>query len=116
MAKNTHQEDGDYLSLPVPSGTVSGGPVRVGTIANGLNGVAETARGAGGNAAGYASVQLQGVHEFTVTLAGAIAEGGPVYITSANALNDTAASNALFGHAVKASASGTVTLRVRIAN
>lgn len=116
MATNTIFEDGDYLSLPVPSGTVSGGPVRVGSIAAGVNGVAQTDRGEGGNAAGNASVMLKGVHDLTVVLASSIAVGGPVYITSANVLNDTSASNALFGHAMEASASGTVVIRVRVSN
>ena len=69
MATNTIFEDGDYLSLPVPSGTLTGQPVRVGSIAAGVNGVAQTDRGEGGNSSTNASVMLKGVHDLTVTLA-----------------------------------------------
>lgn len=111
MAKNTVFEDGDYLSLPVPSGVLTGEPVRVG----GLNGVAQTDRGEGGNDAGNASVMLKGVHDLTVTDAIA-AVGDPVYITAARALTNVATGNSLFGHALETKAAAAGVIRVRIAN
>ena len=64
MAKNEHLRHANHVSLPVPAGTVSGDPVRVGI----LNGVAQTDRAStsnwgGGNAAGEASVWLDGSHQ-----------------------------------------------------
>lgn len=111
MATNTVFEDGDYLSLPVPASTASGAPVRVG----GLNAVTQTAEGEGGNAAGFASCMLKGVHELDVTLAAAADAGDPVYITSANALTDTATGNSVFGHLVEDLAA-TGAARVRVSN
>lgn len=108
MATNTRFEDGDYLSLPVPSGIKSGDPVRVGS----LNGVAQTDRDGGGNPAGNASVMLKGVHDVTVT--GAVANvGDPVYIDGSNKLNVTN-TNPVFGHALatKGAAAGVIPVRV----
>ena len=55
MALNEHLRHANHLSLPVPAGTKSGDPVRVGI----LNGVAQTNRAsatdwAGGNVEGEA--------------------------------------------------------------
>lgn len=95
MARNEHLRNANHLALPVPSGTVSGDPVRVGI----LNGVAQTSRGEGGNAAGEATVWLDGSHHLEV--AGAVASIGlPVYITSAGALTATSTGNSLFGAAL----------------
>lgn len=111
MAKNTVFENGDYLSLPVPDGTVSGDPVRVGS----LNGVAQTDKGKGvGNPATHASVMLKGVHDLDVTLAAAKTAGDPVYISAAGALSDTN-TDPLFGHLVE-DAAATGTFRVRVTN
>ena len=75
MARNEHLRHANHISLPVPAGTVSGAPVRVGI----LNGVAETTRGEGGNPADHASVWLDGSYHLPVT--GAVAKiGDPVYI------------------------------------
>lgn len=111
MAKNTIFEDGDYVSLPVPASTASGSPVRVG----GLNGVTQTARGAGGNASTNASVMLKGVHSITVT--GAVANvGDPVYIDIAtNGVNVTN-TNPLYGHALETKAAAASAIRVRVTN
>lgn len=99
MARNEHLRNANHLSLPVPSGTVSGGPVRVGI----LNGVAQTNRGEGGNATGEATVWLDGSHHLSVT--GAVAAiGDGVYITSAGALTATATGNKLFGAALSTQA------------
>lgn len=113
MATNTKFEDGDYLSLPVPQDTPSGGPVHVGVIGAGINGVAQTKEGEGGNPDGFASVMLKGVHFLSVT--GAIAAVGDyVYITvPGNALNATN-TNAKFGVALatKGAPAGVIPVRV----
>ena len=111
MATNEKFRDADHLSLPVPSGKVSGDHVRVG----GLNGVCQTDRDAGGNPAGYASVWLKGAHVFTVAFA-IVAIGDPVYITPAGDLSGTATSNFLFGHALSIKGAPSGPLTVRIAN
>lgn len=111
MATNVHFAQGDNLSLPVPNNTDSGAPVRVGS----LNGVAMTAEGDGGNPSGSASVQLVGVFDLEVT--GAVTNvGDPVYITSAGALNVTAADNDLFGHALASKAAAASVIPVRVSN
>lgn len=123
MARNEIFRDADHLSLPVPAGTKSGSPVRIG----GLNGVTQTDRNEGaatsdtqgpdttGNPVGNATVWLKGGHEFQVNFA--VAEvGQPIYITGANALSATATDNNLFGHALTTKAAPTGPLTVRIAN
>lgn len=118
--------DGDTLSLPVPSGLKSGDPVRVG----GLNGVLVTDRTPdtqtvtdtagpitpGGNPAGYASVKLKGVREFDAVTFAISNIGDPVYITSANALTATASGNQKYGDALSTKAAASGPLTVRIAN
>lgn len=110
MATNTKFEDGDYLSLPVPAATLSGAPVHIGA---GTNAVTQTKEGDGGNAAGFASCQLKGVHNVSVT--GAVATVGDyVYITTpGNALNTTN-TNPKFGVALatKGAAAGVIPVRV----
>jgi len=130
MARNEVYKDADYLSLPVPVGTLSGAPVRVG----GLNGVAQVDEptayinaqttpdyneAMSSNKPGFASVALKGAWRLPVGTTTALAIGDPVYITPANALTttDNSGANALFGHAL--SAKGTVagaSVIVRIAN
>src|SRR4051812_35294929 len=122
MATNEVFRDADMLSLPVPNGTASGAPVRVGQAATGLNGVTQTKTGAagepeGGNATGRASVLLKGAHKLQVSTATALAVLDPVYITSGNVLTPVATGNQLFGHAL--TAKGTTAnevITVRIAN
>lgn len=117
MATNEVFRDADMLSLPVPADTLSGAPVRVGAAATGLNGVTQTAEGAGGNADGYASVMLKGTHKLAVGTTTALAVMDPVYITSGNALTPSASGNQLFGHAlqVKSTTAGEI-ITVRVAN
>ena len=133
MAKNVVYKDADYLSLPVPTGTLSGAPVRVG----GLNGVTQTdegsveiaraavlapnystPNGASSNRAGFASVALKGAARVTVT--GALATVGlPVYINLAdNKLNaaDNSGARPLFGYALGTKAAGDGEVIVRITN
>lgn len=90
MALNEVFKLGQYISLPVPSGTESGDPVRVGS----LNGVAIVDEGTGGNAEGFASVDISGAHKFVI--AGAEV-GDPVYITSGGVLTLADSGNSLFG-------------------
>lgn len=131
MARNEVYKDADYLSLPVPVGTKSGAPVRIG----GLNGVAQVDEptaylastttpayneAPSSNKAGYASIALKGAWRLPVATATALAIGAPVYIvTASNTLTttDNSGANPLFGHAL--SAKGTTagqTVIVRIAN
>lgn len=90
MAINEVFKLGTYISLPVPDGTESSSPVRVGV----LNGVAIVDEGTGGNADGFTSVDLTGAHEFI--LPGAEV-GDAVYIATDNTLSTTASGNKLFG-------------------
>lgn len=122
MATNEVFGDGNNLSLPVPNGTASGAPVRVGAAATGLNGVTQTKTGSagepdGGNATGYASVVLKGVHKLAISTTTTMAVLDPVYITSGNVLTPSSSGNQLFGHvlATKSSTANQV-LPVRIAN
>lgn len=129
MARNEVYKDADYLSLPVPVGTPSGGPVRIG----GLNGVAQTAEPTAyiaaqitpaynedpsSNRPGFASIALKGAWRFPVSTTTALAIGDPVYIVPVtNVLTPVAAGNQLYGHAL--SVKGTVansSVIVRIAN
>jgi hypothetical protein len=122
MATNEVFRDADLLSLPVPNGTTSGAPVRVGAAATGLNGVTQTKTGAagepdGGNATGYASVMLKGAHKLPVSTTTTLAVMDPVYITSGNVLTPSSAGNQLFGHALTAKpATANAIVTVRVAN
>lgn len=97
MAKNLRYSHFDHVNLPVPEGTVSGDPVRVGAIA----GVAKIDR----QADGTATVWLDGSYDFEV--AGALTVGQVVYISTAGALTATAGTNNPFGVAAVAKGSGT---------
>jgi len=117
MAKNEVFKDANYLSLPVPTGTLSGAPVRIG----GLNAVATTNEGsvdidesspynqaASSNKAGYASVALKGAFNLPVSTTTTLAVGAPVYIiTASNTLTttDNSGANPVFGHALSAKGS-----------
>lgn len=108
MALNEHLRHANHLSLPVPASTAAGTPVRVGV----LNGVTQTARGAGGNTPEQATVWLDGSHHLPVK--GAVAAiGTPIYI-KAGVLSGTAAgADALFGAAL-ATQAGDGTIPVKI--
>lgn len=98
------------ISLPVPTDTPSGAPVKVGS----LIGVTATAEGEGGNDAGRASVWREG--EYTLSVAGAVAsEGLPIYITGSNTLTTTAGTDVLFGYSHGTKAAGTGLLPVILA-
>ena len=131
MAQNFVFREADYISLPVPSGTRAGKPVRVGLI----NAVTVTDEGAasqtisfgagvsltqpsGGisNKPGFASCALKGSANLNVT--GVTAYGTPVYIkTSDNSLQVTAAvGTKLFGVALGAKAAALGPVHVKIIN
>ena len=85
MARNITYDDANQVSLPVPAGTKSGDPVRVG----GLNGVALTNRAlstatppefGGGNVDGEATVKLNGAATFDVDFALAWAESAAIVV------------------------------------
>ena len=109
MAKNIVFEDGNQLTLPVISGTVSGDPVAVGV----LPGVALTDRDADGNA----TVKLNGV--CTVDLASGVVTtvGSILYIAPATGVvSSTSAEDSIpFGAALEAKGSGSAkTIEARI--
>lgn len=95
------------ISLPVPAGTRSGDPVKVG----GLIGVAEGDRagdvvsgktlGTVGSPAGHAPVAPDGTYALPVADA-VSADGTAIYITGSGpfTLTTTASGNTLFGHTV----------------
>ena len=93
MALNEIFKIGKSISLPVPAGTKSGDPVRVGV----LNGVAIVDEGTGFNKDNWTSVDLFGGHLFEIEDADVATVGTPVYITSAGELTLTDASNKLYG-------------------
>ncbi|MFC0673545.1 capsid cement protein [Brachybacterium hainanense] len=111
MARNEQFRHANHISLPVPAGTASGDPVRVGI----LNGVAQTNVAtaddwAGGNALGHATVWLDGSHVLPV--AGAVTEvGAPIYIADGS-LSATAG-GALYGAALATQAAdGSIPVRI----
>lgn len=109
MAKNRRFSGAPRTrTLPVLAGVVSGGPVIVGM----LPGVALTDRDAAGNA----TVQLDGAFEVSVT--GALATVGlPVYITSATGALVVAPGVGiqLFGHGLATKGAGAGLVLVEIA-
>lgn len=123
MALNEVFKEGIALSLPVPDGTKSGQPVRIGI----LNAVAETDEGGAtivvngitqqtggvGNKDNFASLKLTGAWELDVT--GAVASvGQPIYIKGDNTLTATATGNFLFGAALRTKGTGTGPLVVKV--
>lgn len=120
MALNTHfaSTPAQHRSLPVPDGTKSGDPVKVGSLV----GVALTDRAkspeletdfGNGNREGYATVARDGAWKLTVT--GAVTQiGAPVYISGTGTLSVTAGSDTLFGYALglKDAAAGIVVVEI----
>lgn len=108
MAKNQVFDRADSVSLPVPADTAAGVPLFVGDLA----GTTRTAEGTGGNAENYATVDLVGAYEFTVT--GALTPGAKVYrVTADGTLNAAATGAVLWGYSLttKGSGSGLATVR-----
>ena len=125
MALNEVFKDADGLSLPVPEGTRSGTPLRIGILnavaitdeggveddRNRVNGFSQPTGGIG-NKPGYTSVKLSGAWRVPVT--GATTVGGPVYIKSDGTLTATAAGNQLWGAALRVKGTGTGDAIVKI--
>ncbi|WP_166345093.1 DUF2190 family protein [Phytoactinopolyspora limicola] len=110
MATNSAFHLADQLSLPVPAGTESNDPVKVGDLV----GVALTDRGTEGNEPTHATVKLTGA--FHLVVDGAIADvGDPVYIDGDGDLTATASGNDLFGHALETKGVGEGEIPVKIA-
>lgn len=127
MAKNEVFKDAEGLSLPVPTGTKAGTPLRIGI----LNVVTQTDEGsvtnpnyvfAGiaqptggiGNGPGYASVKTTGA--WVVTVTGALNVGDAVYIKSDGTLTNASTGNFLFGSAVRTKTAPAGPVIVRIIN
>ena len=104
MATNEVFRDGDFLTLPVTAGTLSGSPVKVGMLV----GVALTAADSSNNA----TVALKGVYMLEVT-GEVTAVGQHVYISDEYALTTTVG-DAIFGHALETKAAPAGTIQVRI--
>ena len=111
MATNELFRDGDTLNLPVPAGTQSGDPVKVGSLV----GVAITNRGEGGNPSTHATVRRKGA--FHLAVSGAItAIGDPIYFVAADGtLTGTATGNTLYGYALKSKGAGAGNIPVVLA-
>lgn len=118
MASNQKFDYGDSLSLPVATGTLSGVAVLVGALSGttrtkegSLEGGTATLRSSAGQLAGFATVDLVGCYEQTVT--GALTPGTAVYITAGGALTATLTGNTLWGYALttKGAGSGLATVR-----
>ena len=115
--RNERLHDGNRISAPVPTGTLSGAPVLLFTA---IPGVAATKEAEGGNPVGRATVWTQGVYDVAVPEV-ITAEGTRVFITAANALTTVATANTLFGYTLhdadgaggtKAVGAGTVHVRL----
>ena len=115
MARNIIYKPGDHISAPVPAGTESGQPLRIGE----LNAIAVTDRAetdvpalnadgtknatynwGGGNPNGHASIWLEGAAEVAVTATDAPTFGKAIYIKSDGTLTDVATDNTLWGHCI----------------
>lgn len=93
MAKNLAYEPGRKVTLPVPVGTLSGGPVRIGTIV----GVAQNDRDADGESV----IDTEGTYEFAGIAGTAPTVGAIIYITPTNTLTTVLTSNFRFGYAIE---------------
>lgn len=92
MALNQRYSNALHITVTAPRDIKSGDPVQVGSI----SGVAQIDAKSGERV----TIWLDGSWDVTVT--GVTAEGTPVYITSAGALNVTAAGNTPWGVALAA--------------
>ncbi len=133
MATNEIFKDANYLSLPVPEGTVSGDPVLVGELV----GVAQPTEGenygtsapfvppvwgtvppsTGFNEAGYASVALIGAFAFEIEGGEALTPGTAVGISVGTGPDGrnvlvAGAGDARFGHVVNHTSDGRVVVRI----
>lgn len=130
MATNAVFKTGQHISLPVPTGTTSGSPLRIGalnaiaitdegsvTVTKNLGGGIQVTEPSGGvgNQPGYASVATDGAWNVPVASSGAVAVGDLIYITSGNALTATATGNKIWGTSLQARTATSGNLIVRIA-
>lgn len=110
MATNEVYREADSLPLPVPTGTKSGDPIKVGSLV----GVALIDR----EADGTATVRLKGA--FALTVADAVtAVGAPLYVigdgtSRITSLTNAAAGNTLFGYALATKTAAAAVIPVRI--
>jgi hypothetical protein len=120
LATNEVFREADNLSLPVPTGTLAGTPLRIGA----LNVITQTDEGSVvrppvpggpqlsqpsggvGNAPGYASCRLVG--GWKVNVVGAAVVGGLVYIKGDNTLTTVSTGNKVYGYSLQANATTTV--------
>jgi predicted RecA/RadA family phage recombinase len=84
-------------------------------VVGSLIGVLQTDEGKGGNAEGYATVQMNGAHRLPVGTTTALTVGAPVYITSGNVLTPVSTSNTLFGYALEPKGTSPQTIIVELA-
>jgi len=131
VATNIVFKDAEFISLPVPTGTKAGKPVRIGT----LNAITVTAEGSvtetislgagmsltqvsgaiSGNLPGFASVALHGAAQLDVT--GVTTVGGAVYIKADNTLTTTlAAGSKLYGVALRVKTAPVAPVLVKLIN
>lgn len=140
MALNEVFFDATRVSLKVGAGTLSGDPVRVGnlnavaitdaavSLTAGANAgfsiglIASNNRIPSGNEVGYASCKTTGAFKFTVTAAGAVAFGDPIYAIANGTgsvkkvtLTTSSSGNKLYGVALEDAASGTPVIAVKLA-
>lgn len=111
MATNEVFRHADHITLPVPTGTKSGDPVKVGS----LIGVAQIDRDADGNA----TVWRKGAYDLTVVEA-VVSVGLPLYVagdgaTRITSLTTTATANTLFGYSLATKGATTGPLTVALA-
>lgn len=119
-------KDADGLSLPAPTGTLSGTPLRIGImnavaitdegsvkdLNNMRNGVNPSTGGIG-NLPGWASFKTSG--SFILQVAGAATFGGAVYIKTDKSLTTVATGAFLYGAALETRAGATLgNLHVRL--
>lgn len=119
MANNFRVPPKNYkLAQDLPTGTAAGAKAGDPVANKGLVGVNAWGTGKGqGIPAGsdYGMIAVDGVAVVPVTVSGgAITEGTPIYITSANALVTVATDNTLFGFADEPAANGAQVIGVNI--
>lgn len=111
-------KDADGLSLPVPTGTLSGAPLRIGILnvvtvtdegsvkdLNNMRNGVNPSTGGIGNLPGWASAKTSG--SFVLTVAGAVTVGAAVYVKTDKSLTTVATGAFLFGVALEARAGAT---------
>lgn len=133
MATNEIFKEANYLSLPVPAGTVSGDPVQIGELV----GVAQTTEGenvgtsmvytpevwgqiptsTGFNEAGFASIALKGAFAFEIEGGEDLEHGVAVGISLGTGEDGrnvlvTGAGDGRFGHVVGHTSDGRVVVRI----